>query len=106
MTRSSWAVRPVSFFASTSTPSSSRMASSSSVNPLATGSLRLHACKEGHTLGHALFPRIGRSDRGQAPAILFELQSPLRKLAGFLDREGDALRRNRCRHLFQAVLAH
>lgn len=51
-------VRPVSFFASTSTPSSSRRASSSSVKTLATGRLRLHARKEGDPFGHALFPRI------------------------------------------------
>ena len=34
--------------------------------PLATRSLRLHAGQEGHPLGHALLPGVGRGDRGQA----------------------------------------
>src|SRR5437764_14383696 len=76
MTRSSRGVRLDSLFVSTSTPSSSRRASSSSVN-LGTRSLRPHTGQEGHALGHALFPSVERCNRGQPATLLPEFQGPL-----------------------------
>src|ERR1700730_5099848 len=105
MTRSSRAVRLDSFFVSISTPSSSRRASSSSVN-LDTRGLRPHAGKEGHTLGHALFPSVGRRDRGQPAALLVEFQGPLGEFPRVLDRKIDALAGDHGLDLLQALLAH
>src|SRR5271165_6913594 len=105
MTRSSRGVRLACFCVSTSMPSSSRRASSSSVN-LGTRSLRLHAGEEGHPLGHTFFPGVRRRDRGQAATLLLELQGPPGELARFLDREVDALAFDHGVDLLQALLAH
>src|SRR5829696_3588358 len=105
MIRSSRGVRLESFFASTSTPSSSRSASSSSVN-LATRSLSLHAGEEGHTLGHALLPGIWRRDRRQPTALLLEFQGSLGEVPCLLDCEVDALGGDYGGNLLQALLAH
>lgn len=68
--------------------------------------LRLHAGKEGHALGRALFPSVGRCNRGQPVALLFELQGTLGKLAGPIDREVGALAGYHGRDLFHTLLSH
>src|SRR5271170_1172730 len=105
MIRSSRGVRLAFLFVSTSTPSSSRRASSSSVN-LGTRSLRLHAREKGDALGHALLPGVGRCDRGQPAALLLELQSPLGEFPRLLHREVDALTGDHGRDLLEAFFAN
>ena len=90
---------------STSTPSSSRRASSSSVN-LATRRLRLHARQKRHPLRHPLLPGVGRGDRRQAPALLLELQGPFGEFPRLLDREVDALAGDYGFDLLQTLLIH
>src|SRR5437764_12141105 len=89
MMRSSRGVLLACFCVSTSTPSSSRRASSSSVN-LDTCCLGPHAGKEGHALGHALFPSVGRCNREQPATLLLEFQGPLGEFPRVLDCEIDA----------------
>src|SRR4051794_18412204 len=105
MMRSSRGVLPLVAFVSASTPSSASSASSSSVKS-ATCRLRLHAREIGNAFRHALFPRIRRRDRRQAPALLLEPQCPLRKLARLFGGEIDAPGRDRRLDLLETFLAH
>src|SRR5690349_20000713 len=105
MIRSSRGVRLPFFSGSTSTPNSSRSASSSSVK-LTTRGLRLHAGKIGNALGHALLPSVGGRDGGQSPSLLFEFQGPFGKLPRLLHRQRDTAGSDHGGYLLQAILAH
>src|SRR4051794_6683813 len=105
MMRSSLGERLACFSGSTSTPSSPSRASSSSVN-LDTGSLGLHAGQERDAFGHALLPRVLRSDRRQTASLLFESQRAARQVTSLLWCEAGVLACNDSCNLFQAFLAH
>src|SRR6185312_4837829 len=99
--RSSRSERPPFFAGWANSSSSARRSSSSLIT-----SLVLVANERRGTFGHALFPRIGRAHRRQAPAILLELHGTDGQLLGFIRRQVGALAGDCCSHLLQAVLAH